>query len=535
MKKRTKIIIGLAALCAGTLIFGACSSDRGPYADYAKDGYTFSVCYDANGGKTAGKNDTKVVDTYLYEQVKNGVRLYAPDDTRRGTNNVFNVERSGYFLAGWYAVRNPRVDGSGNPLDEEGNICTEERDQLDAGGNPVYDDDGNVQKTYYSEYGNPQGYTYSEKWDFNTLLARDDFEYTEGEYAFTLYAAWVPNFGYEVEGQEQEWKCAVCGEAYFGEKPEKCTAAVGEADETGKVPTCGSVNFDDAGLVWHSVTSYRYDPTRVDDSTLPLPEWDDTTGVLGYGKLSQPINKTFLSAYATPEECTSGTNALSAFENKGTWDTETATATGNIARFYATWDKGLWYRVFTKEQLQANASAGRSLDLRADLAFEETDEWPAALSSGDFSGTFRGNGHKISGVVVHQTSTDDQYCGLFGRITSTAVFENVTFENITFSFEAASRRPESMFGLFAGEMSNSAVMTNVAVSGTFVIGDNIYVPRGSYDPYEDTWSDPPHVYDVGLLTGNFATCGISLANITLQKGIVTASVVDPATGEIKIG
>ncbi len=535
MKKRTKIIIGLAALCAGTLILGACSSSGGPYENYAKEGFTFSVCYDANGGKTAGKDDTKVVDTYPYERVKEGVKLYAPDDTQRGAGNVFNVERSGYFLAGWYAVRNPRVDESGNPLDEEGNVCTEARDRLDAGGNPVYDDDGNVQKAYYSEYGKPQGYTYSEKWDFNSLLTRDDFEYEKGEYAFTLYAAWVPNFGYEVEGEEQEWTCAVCGTAYYGEKPEKCTAAVGEADETGKVPTCGSVEFNDGGLVWHAMTSYLYNPMRADDTAIALPAWDDDTGVLEYGKLSRPLNKTFLSAYATPEDYASGTNALSAFENKGSWDEETATATNNIARFYAKWDEGLWYRVSTKEQMTANAGAGRSIDLRADLVYEETDEWPTAFSGGDFSGTFRGNGHKISGVVVHQTSTDDMYCGLFGRIRATAVFENITFENITFSLEAASRKPESTFGLFAGELNSNAVMTNVTISGTFFIGNDIYIPRGSYDPYTGTIGEAPHVYDLGLLSGNFANCGVSFANITLKTDKVNASVVDTATGEIKIG
>lgn len=533
MKKRTKIIIGLATLCAGTLIFGACSTDRGPYEEYAKEGYTFSVCYDANGGKTAGRDNTKVVDTYLSEQVKNGIKLYAPDDPKRGEG--FNVERSGYFFAGWFAVRSPRVNGNGEPLDEEGNVCTEERDLLDAGGNPVYDDDGNVQKAYYSEFGKPQGYTYSEKWDFNSLLTRDDFEYQEGEYAFTLYAAWVPNFGFELEGQEQEWTCAVCGAAYYGEKPTKCTAAVGAADEMGNVPTCGSVEFNDEGLVWHAVTSYLYDPTRTDTTTAPLPEWDEETGVLGYGSFSKPLNKTFLSAYRTPEDCASETDALSIFENKGSWDKETATATGNIARFYAKWDKGLWYRVYTKEQLEANSGPGRSIDLRADLVYSETDEWPLALSGGDFSGTFRGNEHTISGAVVHQTSFDDMYCGLFGRITATAVFENITFENITFSLEAASRKPESMFGLFAGEMSNSAVMTNVAVSGTFFIGDNIYVPSPSIDLTTGESLPAPHVYDLGLLTGSFATGGISIANITLKTEKIKASVVDNNTGEIKIG
>ncbi len=532
MRKRTKIIIALGALCAGALVLGACST-ASPYKDLAERGFNFSVCYDANGGVISSKANTRVVDTYSYEQVQKGVKLYAPDNSARGSGNIFSVERSGYFLAGWYAQKAPRTGEDGSPLDEEGNVCNVETDLLDAGGNPVYDEDGNVQKTYLSEFGKPQGYTYAEKWDFNSILQRDDFEYTEGEYAFTLYAAWVPYFTYELNGQMQEWRCTSCQKLYYGEKPQVCDNPIGDAAEGGKIPTCGSKNFSDEGLVWSAVTSYSYNPTVSEDTAVAIPAWNEETGVLEYGKFSQPLNQTFLSAYGTEDDCNSGQNAVTEFKNEGTWDQDTATATGNVARYFGKWEDGLWYRVSDKAQLAKNAGAGHSIELLADLNYTEQDEWPIALSGNDFTGTFRGNHHTISGVVVRQTSSDDRKGGLFGGITASAAFENITFENITYRLEQASRIIGSVFGLFAGELSNDARMTNVKVSGELFIADSIYIDRG-YNP-ETGLSSIRHVYDVGLLSGNFATCGISLANITLRTENLKASVVDSSTGEIKIG
>ncbi len=541
MRKRTKIIIGLAALCAGTLIFGACSSNNGPYKDYAKEGFNFSVCYDANGGKAAGKNNSSIVDTYPYEQVKEGIKLYAPNDTARGTGNFYNVERNGYFLAGWYAVRAPRVDENGNPLDEEGNICDVETDLLDASGNPVEDEEGNPQKVYYSKYGKPQGYTYSEEWDFNTLLQRDDFVYEEGSgYAFTLYAAWVPEFSYQLQGQEQEWICENCGAAYHQfVQPDHCIATVEVEGANGQTEekTCGSTEFRDNGTVWYSVSSYQYNPEYAteEDYSLIIPEWNDETGALEYGKFSNPSDKTFVKVYGTEEDFNRGTGALQRLENHGTWDEKTATATGNVVRFYAEWEEGVWYRIKTKEQLATHAGGGRSFDLLADLEYTEEDVWPTAFSEGIFSGVFRGNNHTISGVTVHQTGAQDNTGGLFGSISATASFENITFESVTYSLEAASTKVGSMFGLFAGDLNEAAKLTNVNVSGIFYIRDSIYIPRGTIDFETGEIGPAPHVYDLGLFSGNFVTGGVSIQNITLKTDRVTASVVNSATGEIKIG
>lgn len=51
----------------------------------------------------------------------------------------------------------------------------------------------------------------------------------------------------------------------------------------------------------------------------------------------------------------------------------------------------------------------------------------------DFDGYFNGNGHTISGVTLNRTSTADNsmYIGLFGRISSRAIVENLTLSNST--------------------------------------------------------------------------------------------------------
>ena len=543
MKKRTKIMIGLAALCAGTLVFGACSSDESPYKEYAKEHYDFSVCFDANGGKAAGKNNSRIVNTYRYEDVQKGIKLFKPEDTNKGAigTKSFNVERNGYFLAGWYAVREPRVNADGEPLDEEGNVCRNEEDMRDEAGNLVYDEDGNVRKAYYSDHGKPQGYTYAEEWDFNSLLQRDDFVYEEGEYAFTLYAAWVPEFSYELQAQEREWECERCGTKYYSAtKPDKCTADIetGEFDEDGDpiTATCNNTLFQDNGLKWYSVCSYTFDVVNQEaERTVAVPAWNEDTGVMEYGKFGRPFDKTFVAAYSSEEDLQGGTDALSVLENHGTWDPATATATGNIARFYGKWEEGLWYRIRTKEQLAEYAGVNRSFDLLANLEYGEEDEWPAAFSTGTFTGTFRGNGHTISGVTVHQTDVSVTKGGLFATVTAAARFENITFENVTYSIEAASRGPkgDSMYGLFAGDLASGATITNMKISGELSIADTVYYDAG-YDP-DTGLSTPVYPYQVGLFSGSYVTCGVSVAGITLKTNRLPAAVVDADTGEIKIG
>lgn len=88
-----------------------------------------------------------------------------------------------------------------------------------------------------------------------------------------------------------------------------------------------------------------------------------------------------------------------------------------------------------------------------------------------FSGAFYGNGHTITGLSVSRTQsrTSDAY-GMFGRITSTAVFDRITFTGVTVSV-ALSNEQNSMIshiGAFAGAVSDGATFTDVTFAGSLV-------------------------------------------------------------------
>jgi hypothetical protein len=163
IKKRKYIIIGCAAALAVALIVGVViaviNGNKSYYDTYASEGYTVRVTFDSNGGTFKG-SDSSIVDLYNPEEIdENGLALLAPDDVRRDKNNVMQVTRPGYFLAGWYT----------------------ERELID-------------------ENDPEAGYTYAGKWDFeNDRLEIDpDYNYSADENILTLYAAWVPYYSFEI-------------------------------------------------------------------------------------------------------------------------------------------------------------------------------------------------------------------------------------------------------------------------------------------------------------------------------------------------
>lgn len=209
----------------------ACSDNwESPYDSLEQDGYNVSVRFDANGGVFAGTNDVYIVDVYSTE---NGVAgsdgtvgfyLLSPDDPIR-SEGAFSVSKSGYFLAGWYTDRQPRVDENGNPLDEYG-VPT-------------------------SESGREQGYTYSGLWNFETdLLTVDaDGEYSADTTVATLYAAWIPYFSYDFYALDAE-----SGETLFLESVSAIDMDIPQWNEsTGKLdlkkfPERDNMTFDAAYL-----------------------------------------------------------------------------------------------------------------------------------------------------------------------------------------------------------------------------------------------------------------------------------------------
>lgn len=154
MKSKLKVILTVSILVMALFFVTGCSAEQDAYKNNDEKGYNVSVRYDANGGEfTAGTE--VIVDSYDISGLKTNsegkveIPLLSP-------NNRFGkvpVSKNGYFLAGWYAVRN----GSG------------------------------------------EGQTFSDKWDFEAdrLEVDPKAEHTSSEPVLTLYAAWLPK--YEIE------------------------------------------------------------------------------------------------------------------------------------------------------------------------------------------------------------------------------------------------------------------------------------------------------------------------------------------------
>jgi len=155
MKKFIKSILFPLLCVFALLLITGCSAEPTPYEKNDLEGYTVSVKFDANGG-TFTTNSSVIVDSFNPANLhKNGegkaeIALLSPDDPLRG-NDAFAVSRPGYFLAGWYAVRNEVADGE---------------------------------------------YTYGEKWEFDTDLVTVDPNavHSSATPVLTLYAAWIPRF-----------------------------------------------------------------------------------------------------------------------------------------------------------------------------------------------------------------------------------------------------------------------------------------------------------------------------------------------------
>lgn len=148
-------------LLATVLFAAACSSENNPYDANNQAGYSFSVCFDANGGMFT-TNTAQIVDSFNLSDLKVNadgkveVALLAPDNAQRGAAEAFTATKAGCFLAGWYTERTENgTDSEGNPI-----------------------------------------YTYSGRWDFesDTLKVDPNGDYSAEKPYVTLYAAWVPLF-----------------------------------------------------------------------------------------------------------------------------------------------------------------------------------------------------------------------------------------------------------------------------------------------------------------------------------------------------
>lgn len=181
MKKRIITIIMSVILIASAMSMAACTGGD-VYSDLAEDGFTVKVRYDAGGAVVNETQNVTIVEVFNKDDIvtkngKSGIKLLAPDDSRRG-EGVFKLAKAdndnNYFSPGWYRERTLRVNEKGEALDAYGELV--------------------------SVSGREQGYVYSGRWDFeNDLLDPSTLE--NGE--LTLYAAWIPFYTYEIYAENE--------------------------------------------------------------------------------------------------------------------------------------------------------------------------------------------------------------------------------------------------------------------------------------------------------------------------------------------
>ncbi len=294
-------------------------------------------------------------------------------------------------------------------------------------------------------------YSYSGKWDFdNDVLKVDkDKTYSADTPALTLYAAWIPLFEIEFYSLES-----------------------------------GDL-----------VDTLKYNPT--DAKAIEIPAWDEETGAIEMYDFPKREGYTFNKAFYDAE----GTNELTGetLTHPGSVNEENATATDPILKLYVDWHEGEWYRIYNVDQFKESASLTGNYELFADLDFND-EIWPTTFVYGNFSGVIKGNGHTIRNVNVTQTNNSKVNAGLFGYITDTANITDVNFENITFTIKAGTRKVGTSFGLFAGTISDKAI-----ISGVNILNGHLQIDSSCYFAVDD--------YSIGLVCGMGDASKLSTAQI----------------------
>lgn len=453
MKKKPILLLSLAATACAVVGLASCGVNEAAVMQQ-KD--AISICFDCNGGSFANTKDVTFYDVIPLKNFstvdgEKKITLVAPGDGARGDKGkeLSMPSYTGYFLAGWYEERIPRVDANGNPLDEDGNLT--------------------------SVSNKPQGYSYADKWDFDSdqVVLDASKEYTAETSIITLYAAWIPNFSYQFMTPK---------------------------------------SYEDDGVTvkeWEEKSVTAFNPL-VQDNTLKMPTVDEKTG--GYKNNSFPtiFNKTFECAYADAELTELWTETTT---HNGYVDEATGTAVQPRQTVYTLWKEGTWYEISNVAQFNVSASAVGYYELKANLDYTG-QFWPYALSSTRFNGAIYGNGFTISNVSIEQSQISDIYGGLFGALGEKAVLENITFENVTYTLKTGSRMPDAKFGLLAGE-NNSTSLTGVSVTGSLKISDELYDNAKDGVSYAN--------YSIGLLFALDLTSGANTITQTITHEVYVAT------------
>lgn len=134
---------------------------------------------------------------------------------------------------------------------------------------------------------------------------------------------------------------------------------------------------------------------------------------------------------------------------------------------YARYLEGTYTVIRRAADFSKAIKAGTNYYIDADIDLTDT---PIDIME-FYSGRFIGNGHTIKGLKItrKQGKSTENY-GLFGTITGTAVFENITFEDVSVVVHLNNysnpNTENSCIGTLAGSVNAGATFNNVKVTGS---------------------------------------------------------------------
>lgn len=315
-------------------------------------------------------------------------------------------------------------------------------------------------------------FEYSKMWNFekDRLELDPEKEYSAKEPTLTLYAAWIPEFKFEF------------------------------------------YSIDDPNTL---LKEYKVAPyTKIN-----MPAWDkkSSKGAIKMYQFPEIDGKTFEAVYADPQ----GTVKLTGdtILHSGTLNYENATAENPVMKLYIEAIDGEWYHIFSANQLK-NISLSGNYVIENDIDLENvTRNWASFLVYGKFTGKLIGkqqeNGEavKLKNISFYQATIGaDKYAtGLFGQLTSSAVIENIAFENVTMNMDTgAPLRKDVSFGLLAGTVDSGATLNNVSITGTIKVSSKCV-----FSPDTDSYRTDAG-YSIGLICGIGATNEIDYSGISVE-------------------
>ena len=337
MKKRLFSMICVALLAALSVSLAACGV-ADVYGDLEEDGYSVKVRFEPCGAVVNETQNVTIVEVYNKDDTvtvggKSGIKLLAPDDGRRG-DATFRLAMN---------------DGENNYF-SPGIPC--------------------------SVSGREQGYVYSGRWDFDSDVV-DPESLENGE--FTLYAAWIPFFSYEIY-------------------------SVGDSEEPELIKTVNKLDFT-------------------------FPEWNERTGKVKMNDMPKVNGKTFYAAYSDPGLTQEITETI---DGDGTFvDLEKGIALETVVKIYTTWLDGEYIKIFDAEQLVeelADEPDGKFI-LGADIDLSEVD-WRSELFDITFAGVLLGDGYSICNAQFESGEPIWDVKDIFGAVGDGAVILDVTMSDV---------------------------------------------------------------------------------------------------------